>query len=200
MLNFYALVPSHSQEETWGIAYKVLPSDVPDVMAYLDHRERGGYTTHKLIFYPESNGPNKTDFSRDDNKQITLTVLAYVATERNPNYLGPAPIEDVAKQVVDSRGPSGCNTEYMLNLAHSMRKIAPGIDDKHLFSLEGKVREQLEVRLRVRVTTSKTAARPGGEEEGKRLHSKEDIPIDGGCTCSYCRAASSASPVPGDAL
>lgn len=174
------------QEETWGIAYKVLPSDVPEVMAYLDHRERGGYTTHKLTFHPEpekskTTKVKKTTSSEGQQPRITMTVLAYVATEVNPNYLGPAPIEDVAKQVVGSRGPSGCNAEYILNLAHAMREIAPNVDDRHLFSLEGKVREQLEIRLKVTVTGTKK------EFEGASKSIKQDLPaIDDDCTCNYC--------------
>ena len=59
-------------------------------------------------------------------------------------YLGPAPLGDIARQIVKCKGPSGCNTEYVLNLAQEMRKIAPGVDDQHLFSLEGHIREILE--------------------------------------------------------
>ena len=58
-------------------------------------------------------------------------------------YLGPAPLTDIAKQIVTSKGPSGCNTEYVLNLAQEMRRIAPGVEDRHLFSLEGHIREIL---------------------------------------------------------
>lgn len=158
------------QEETWGIAYKVLPSDVPEVMAYLDHRERGGYTTHKVLFHPAKKPSNF-------GEQMTITVLAYIATKLNPNYLGPAPIEDLAKQVVVSRGPSGCNTEYILNLAHAMRQIAPGIVDEHLYSLEGKVREHLEVKLKVKVTSS---------DKGGSVDAKVDLKVDKDCTCNYC--------------
>lgn len=168
------------QEETWGIAYKVLPTDVPEVMAYLDHRERGGYTTHKVLFHPAKQTVDTAAFGE---QQMTFTVLAYIATELNPNYLGPAPVEDLAKQVVGSRGPSGCNTEYILNLAHAMREIAPGVVDEHLFTLEGKVREQLEVRLKVKVTTSK-----GGS--GK---TKSDLKVDDDCTCNFCVVSSIAS-------
>ena len=105
-------------------------------MAYLDHREKGGYTTHEVTFYPQTKGVS------------SFTVLVYIGTELNPNYLGPAPLDAIAKQVVNSRGPSGCNTEYMLNLATSMREIAPLVPDEHLYSLESKVREMIWTKLR----------------------------------------------------
>ena len=107
-------------------------------MAYLDHREKGGYTTHEVTFHPQTKGVS------------SFTVLVYIGTELNPNYLGPAPLDAIAKQVVNSRGPSGCNTEYMLNLATSMREIAPLVSDEHLYSLESKVREMIWTKLRTR--------------------------------------------------
>lgn len=153
------------------------PSDVPDVMAYLDHRERGGYTTHKVVFHPKHHQQQQ---QQCDPKVATFPVLAYIATEVNPNYLGPAPIEDLAKQVVSSRGPSGCNTEYILNLAQAMRQIAPGVKDNHLFSLEGKIREQLEVKLKVKIE------RVMGRKEEDIDAVKSKVPVDNDCTCNFC--------------
>ena len=72
-------------------------------------------------------------------------VLAYIANEHNPNFLGPAPLDHIAEQVVRSRGPSGENTEYVLELARAMRTIAPHVADEHLFTLEGKVLELLAI-------------------------------------------------------
>ena len=151
---------------------------MPDVMAYLDHRERGGYTTHKVLFYPKHLQQQQ---QQPDPKISTFTVLAYIATEVNPNYLGPAPVDDLAKQVVDCRGPSGCNTEYILNLAQAMRQIAPGVKDEHLFSLEGKVREQLEVKLRVKVESVMVVG--GGDDTDS---GKFKVPVDNECTCNFC--------------
>ena len=119
------------QEVAWGIAYKVHPSAVPEVMAYLDHREKGGYSTHRVSFHP------------CDKDKLSFTVLVYIGTETNEEYLGPAPLDSIARQVVGSRGPSGCNVEYVLNLARAMRESLPHVEDKHLFSLEERVRELL---------------------------------------------------------
>ena len=124
-----------TQENTWGIAYKVHPKDVPDVMSYLNHREKGGYTTQEVPFYPKDERAGQPSHS----------VLVYIGTEANSHYLGPAPTEALAEQVVMSRGPSGCNSEYVLELAKSMRHIAPLVNDKHLFALETKVKELLQL-------------------------------------------------------
>ena len=57
-------------------------------------------------------------------------------------FLGPASEEEIATQVVKSRGASGCNTEYVLNLAEAMRSIAPSIQDRHLFALEKLIKDK----------------------------------------------------------
>lgn len=101
----------------------------PSVLSYLDHREKGGYTTHRVRFEP-------------CNKDATpFTVLVYIATESNMEYLGPASLDSIARQIAHSRGPSGCNVEYVLNLAQTMRETVPHAEDKHLYSLENKLKE-----------------------------------------------------------
>ena len=99
-------------------------------MAYLNKREKdtGGYTTKHVLFYPSDN-VNMSPFE----------VLLYIATEGNPEYLGPAPASCIARQIVNSAGPSGCNVEYLMELARSMKEIAPIYYDEHLFTLEAEV-------------------------------------------------------------
>ncbi len=60
--------------------------------------------------------------------------VVYMATPGNPNYLGPAPLEDIAAQVRGSEGPSGHNVEYVARLAESLRLMEA--DDAHVFALE----------------------------------------------------------------
>lgn len=77
------------QESTWGVAYQVDPKDVLEVMAYLDHREKGGYVTKEILFYP-----------RPDLQMEPFHTLVYLGTKHNPLFLGPAMIKDIAHQVM----------------------------------------------------------------------------------------------------
>ena len=116
------------------MAFKVKNSDVPEVMAYLNKREKdtGGYTTQLALFHPS-----------DNYNMSPFEVLLYIATENNPEYLGPAPASSIAQQIVSSAGPSGCNVEYLMELVKSMKEIAPIYYDEHLFTLEAEVTKLL---------------------------------------------------------
>ncbi|XP_061166841.1 putative glutathione-specific gamma-glutamylcyclotransferase 2 [Saccostrea echinata] len=118
---------SDPEEQVWGVAYQIAPENAESVRAHLDHREKGGYSCVTELFHPDE----------DTVEPFQLTI--YMATETNTNYLGPAPVKDIANQIVNSVGPSGKNTEYLLNLAEAVRKISPHVHDPHLFELEAEV-------------------------------------------------------------
>ena len=111
-----------------GTAYRVAPEYTDEVLAGLDHREKGGYERHRVTL--ELRDPVGT----------AEGGLVYVATAENPNYLGPASLDEIAATVVASTGPSGPNDEYVLELARALR--AMGAEDDHVFDLERRVRAQ----------------------------------------------------------
>ncbi|XP_038071826.1 putative glutathione-specific gamma-glutamylcyclotransferase 2 isoform X2 [Patiria miniata] len=117
------------KEQVWGIAYQVAEQDVPRVREYLDFREKGGYTITSVTFHP-----------RDTRVHQPFDVSIYIATPDNKNFLGPASMEDIARQIFLSVGPSGKNIEYLLNLAEAVRALLPEAMDQHLFELEKLVR------------------------------------------------------------
>ena len=122
-----------SQECTYGLAFNIRQSDVQKVMDDLNEREKG-YITKHVLFYPT-----------DNHKMPPFEVLCYIATESNPEYLGPAPVPSIARQIVNAAGSSGCNVEYLMKLARSMKEIAPSHKDEHLFKLEDEVIKLLPV-------------------------------------------------------
>lgn len=118
------LLPGEADDKVWGVAYQIPNDQEEQVMAHLDYREKDGYRKETVMFYP---------FPSDrDPFELTL----YIGTETNKWYAGPADIPSIAAQILRSHGPSGANTEYLYNLAETMREIAPDHCDDHLFTLE----------------------------------------------------------------
>lgn len=112
-----------------GVIYRVADDDADAVLRGLDVREQGGYDR----LFAEA-------VHRQDRRR-SVSALLYMATPRNPHYLGPAPIEVIAAEVLRRAGPSGPNSEYVLRLAEALR--AMGADDPHVFDLERVVRSRL---------------------------------------------------------
>jgi cation transport protein ChaC len=110
--------PNH---QCWGIVYRVAPDAWEQVTQGLDHRERGGFDRKEVT----------VGFRDPDHPAVR--ALVYVATELNPNYLGPAMDSEIAAQIRDAHGPSGPNSEYALELAAALRSIEA--DDDHVFAI-----------------------------------------------------------------
>lgn len=92
---------------------------------YLDHRETslGGYTTLVMDFYIQGVAE-------------AIKVLVYVALPSNPQYLGPAPLDQIASEIVVAEGCNGHNVEYVAKLSAFMKLHVPGHqEDHHLQSL-----------------------------------------------------------------
>ena len=100
-----------------GIAYLVDYS----VFAHLDHREKNGYRRYT------------TDISLTDRNEQVEGVL-YVAERDNPAYLGSASVQELARHIAASHGPSGSNRDYVLELARSLKDL--GDHDPHVMALE----------------------------------------------------------------
>jgi len=115
-------------ERCWGMAYQVAEEHLEEVLATLDHREQGGYARHDVPLYLSLSG----------EEPAARRALVYVATPDNPNYLGPAPLPDIARQVLACRGPSGPNVEYVLRLAEALTAL--GAEDDHVSDLARLVR------------------------------------------------------------
>ncbi|KAG0206372.1 Cation transport regulator-like protein 2 [Mortierella sp. NVP41] len=121
---------SDQDDVTWGVAYKIPESKVAETKAYLDHREKNGYETHFLnVFQPGTDIP------------VVEKAIVYIGSTDNSEFAGPAPLDRIAQQIYSSHGPSGANKDYLLNLAHALRIVAPTGTDQHLFELESKVKE-----------------------------------------------------------
>jgi cation transport protein ChaC len=100
-----------------GVAYRVEES----VFEHLDHREKNGYERHRTRLYL-------------DHREETVSGTFYIAAPDNPAFLGPASTRDIAAHILDSRGPSGANAAYLLELANALRDLDEY--DEHVMALE----------------------------------------------------------------
>lgn len=130
-----------------GVAYRIAPDDEEAVLAHLDVREQNGYERLRrplLLGDPSAEtrdalaGPRGRAFNAPGE---TVEGLVYLAGPTNPSFLGPAPLEQIARQIAASQGPSGSNAAYLLSLADALRALdAP---DEHVFALEALVHGML---------------------------------------------------------
>ncbi|XP_054789011.1 gamma-glutamylcyclotransferase 2-1-like [Prosopis cineraria] len=121
----------------WGIAYCVHggPEKEKLAMQYLERRECE-YDQRSLVnFYKEG-----------DSMNPALTgVIAFTSTadKANKYYLGPAPLEDMARQIATASGPCGNNRDYLFRLEKAMYDI--GHEDDLVIELANEVRKVLGV-------------------------------------------------------
>ncbi len=117
------LVPAPS-ETCVGVAYLISEAIAEQVFVNLDHREKNGYRRQIV------------NLSLADDRVVE--GLVYIASELNHAFLGPAPVSEMAQQILRSNGPSGPNREYLYKLASALRAL--GAKDPHVFDLEAAVR------------------------------------------------------------
>jgi cation transport regulator ChaC len=120
-----------ANEAMWGAAYAIDGDAWPAIEAALDLREQQGYARLEVdlgLASGETAGP------------IVETVrgLVYTATRANPYFIGPEPLEATAEIVRRSRGPSGSNVDYVLELERALAVM--GADDPEVSALAGLLR------------------------------------------------------------
>lgn len=94
------LVP-HPEGRVWGRAY-ALEGDPQEILAYLDHREKGGY--------------RRVHFTVESECGRRLQALTYLGAEDNPSFVGPECELHTAEVIRRAVGPSGANIEYLKKL------------------------------------------------------------------------------------
>jgi len=120
----------------WGVAYCVRggPENEKLVMQYLERRECE-YDQKTLVnFYKEG-----------DSLHPALTgVIVFTSTPdkvNNKYYLGPAPLEDMARQIATAHGPCGNNRDYLFLLEKAMHNL--GHEEDYVIELANEVRKAL---------------------------------------------------------
>ena len=105
-----------------GAAYRVDEA----VFEHLDHREKNGYERVPVAMrLAATSGPPPEGDS--------VQGVTYIASPGNLAFLGPADIDDMAKQIARSSGPSGSNRDYLFQLAAALDDL--GVQDRHVQAL-----------------------------------------------------------------
>jgi len=108
----------------FGKAYFLHPRNRHAVLSRLDRREQGGYGRLCLpLFFRET---------------LPVAGLAYHATAANPNYLGRAETAEIVEQIMNARGPSGSNIEYVLRLEEALADM--NVIDEHVSRIASALR------------------------------------------------------------
>lgn len=115
------LIPT-PEETCFGRAFRVDKS----VFEHLDHREKNGYLR---------------ELTTIELSDRTVEGIVYIANRDNAAFLGDAPIDEIGKQIAESRGPSGFNKDYVFQLADALR--LHNQHDPHVFSVEAAVKSAL---------------------------------------------------------
>lgn len=97
--------------------------------SYLDIREINGYSIQFTPFQPASAA------------EKPLKCLVYIGLPENPQFLGPQDPGELAQKILESRGPSGENREYLFNLETALLGLSEESGDVHISDLVRRCRE-----------------------------------------------------------
>ncbi|KAF1840382.1 ChaC-like protein [Cucurbitaria berberidis CBS 394.84] len=144
-------------EKVWGAAYHIPSSKVAEVRTYLDIREINGYsiqftpfhpaaplTTTEISFSPPPPNPEPL-ISKGIKRSRTTSIqgepntpircLVYIGLPSNPQFLGPQDPDALARKILESKGPSGENREYLFNLEGALKGLSRASGDAHVSDL-----------------------------------------------------------------
>jgi len=117
-----------ARDAVWGAAYAIERAAWPEIDAALDVREQQGYArlTVELGLAAGDQAGSVVE---------TASGLLYLATPANPYFIGPEPLQATAEVVRRSRGPSGSNLDYVVELERAL--AAMGAADAEVTALAG---------------------------------------------------------------
>jgi len=141
------------EEHVWGAAYRIIPSKVEEVQAYLDIREINGYSIQYTDFQPADSSP-------------TIRCMVYIGLPNQSQFTGVQEPQALAEHIWRSRGPSGENTEYLFMLEQSLDQLSKESGDAHVRDLAGRVRA---------LEDSRSQKRPGEERNTGTLFAEKAV-------------------------
>ncbi|GAB7354078.1 hypothetical protein MBLNU459_g4652t1 [Dothideomycetes sp. NU459] len=70
-----------------------------------------------------------------------INCLVYIGLPDNPQFLGPQDPQALAEHIVQSRGPSGENKDYLYGLDEALKQLSKESHDDHVHDLARRCRE-----------------------------------------------------------
>ncbi|XP_070581946.1 putative glutathione-specific gamma-glutamylcyclotransferase 2 [Ptychodera flava] len=134
------LVEDNVESEVFGVAYKIKEDRAQDVLDQLFKREL--FEPVPTMFYPKQE--TKQPF------EVHIYNIVTSDSVRAVQYIGPERIEDTAKIISESIGPTGMrNDEYVFKLVEINLEIA-GRVNPYLSDLENLIRDYQAARKETR--------------------------------------------------
>lgn len=106
----------------WGVAYELAGTvqEQEATLHYLEWREKQYDQRRRVQVWGRDPGATRPDV------QDALVYIAGPDKASNPDYLGPAGMDDIAHTIATSVGPSGPNHVYLFRLARALRQVGVG--------------------------------------------------------------------------
>ncbi|CCF56546.1 hypothetical protein KAFR_0B02480 [Kazachstania africana CBS 2517] len=116
---------------TLGCVYYIPEKYADEVKENLDVREQGGYTLHEVQVHLEVSPEQESELEESlkslpvhvSTGRRILTTSVYIGTVTNSSFVGPEDLDDTAKIIAKSVGPSGTNYEYIKLLHNSLENM-----------------------------------------------------------------------------
>ena len=116
----------------WGVVWSIDPAHGRKVRAYLDEREKAGYTCERATVYERADDGSEAVVRED--------CSIYVGHVDGPDFAGPMQADALARHIHASVGPSGRNKDYVYELATIVKTLSPHSADAYLEDLERRLR------------------------------------------------------------
>lgn len=116
------LVNSNGDEDSdrvYGLAYEITVDNMEKTFAYLNFREKCGYSMKTVKF-------------NMINSEDSFDCVCYFANEDNIYYSPEPDTHSIARQICVTVGPSGSNKEYLYNLCLALRQLAYNNNNNHM--------------------------------------------------------------------
>lgn len=154
-----------AKEDCCGLVWLIPDDKIPEVLTYLDTRERGGYSRHYIHVKLQQETPHFACYS-------VIDALVYTGLEHNPNFFLPslklnAERRDfidlryrsvVTDTITAAKGLSGTNLEYLLKLQRYLEER--GMSDAYINRLAAAVKMRTGPWRRRAIIKNVTAAIP----------------------------------------